>query len=95
MRSESYDFLKSIEETPSVSGYEQPVARIVRKRMGKFADTITTDVHGNVIVGLNVAAAAKGAPKVMLAGHMDQIGVSRAVHHRPGLHPCRGRGWDR
>ena len=70
MRSESYDFLKSIEETPSVSGYEQPVARLVRKRMGKFADTITTDVHGNVIVGINV----KNPTRVMLAGHMDQIG---------------------
>jgi endoglucanase len=74
MRSESYEFLRSVEETPSVSGYEQPVARIIRKRMGKFADSITTDMHGNVIVGLNTAAAAKGAPKVMLAGHMDQIG---------------------
>ncbi|MGN6506046.1 MAG: M42 family metallopeptidase [Tepidisphaeraceae bacterium] len=70
MRSESYDFLKAIEETPSVSGYEQPVARIVRKRMGKFADTIETDVHGNVIVGINV----KSPTRVMLAGHMDQIG---------------------
>ena len=70
MRTESYDFLKSIEETPSVSGYEQPVARIIRKRMAKFVDTITTDVHGNVIACLN----PKGGPRVMLAGHMDQIG---------------------
>ncbi|HEY0007680.1 MAG TPA: hypothetical protein VGB55_03060, partial [Tepidisphaeraceae bacterium] len=71
MRAESYDFLKAIEETPSVSGYEQPVARIVRKRMAKFADNVTTDVHGNVIVALN---PTKSAPRVMLAGHMDQIG---------------------
>jgi len=70
MRSESYDFLKAIEETPSVSGYEQPVARIIRKRMAKFADNITTDVHGNVVASLN----PKGGPRVMLAGHMDQIG---------------------
>jgi tetrahedral aminopeptidase len=72
MRSESFDFLKLIEETPSPSGFEQPVARIVRKRMAKFADVISTDVHGNVIVGINTSA--KNAPKVMLAGHMDQIG---------------------
>jgi len=72
MRSESFDFLKSIEETPSPSGFEQPVARIVRKRMAKFADVISTDVHGNVIVGINTKS--KNAPKVMLAGHMDQIG---------------------
>ncbi|MBC7784230.1 MAG: M42 family metallopeptidase [Burkholderiales bacterium] len=70
MRAESYDFLKSIEETPSPSGYEQPVARIVRKRMGKYADVISTDVHGNVTVAINPTAPLK----VMLAGHMDQIG---------------------
>ncbi|GIW76937.1 MAG: hydrolase [Phycisphaerae bacterium] len=70
MRNESFEFLKSIEETPSVSGYEQPVARIIRKRMSKYADDITTDVHGNLIVSIK----GKGGPRVMLAGHMDQIG---------------------
>jgi endoglucanase len=39
--------------------------------MKPFADRIETDVHGNVVVGLN----PKGAPKVMLAGHCDQIGM--------------------
>ncbi len=71
MNSQSYEFLKSIEETPSVSGYEQPVARLVRKRMAGFADTVTTDVHGNVVCCLN----PKAPVRVMLAGHMDQIGL--------------------
>lgn len=71
MRKESYNFLKSIQETPSPSGFEQPVQRIVRKRMKPFADTIQTDVHGNVIVGLNPT----GSPRVMLAGHCDQIAL--------------------
>ncbi|MFQ5495957.1 MAG: M42 family metallopeptidase [Phycisphaerae bacterium] len=71
MRKESYDFLKRIQETPSPSGFEQPVQRIVRKRMKLFADSIETDVHGNVIVALN----PQGSPRVMLAGHCDQIGL--------------------
>jgi endoglucanase len=71
MRPESFEFLRQIEETPSVSGFEQPVARIVRKRMAKWADGIETDVHGNVIV----SAGEKKGPRVMLAGHMDQIGL--------------------
>lgn len=71
MRKESYEFLRQIQETPSPSGFEQPVQRIVRKRMGKFADSIETDVHGNVIVGINT----KASPRVMLAGHCDQIGL--------------------
>lgn len=71
MRKESYEFLKTIQETPSPSGFEQPVQRIVRKRMKRFADRVETDVHGNVIAGLN----PKGSPRVMLAGHCDQIGM--------------------
>ncbi len=71
MRKESYEFLRSILETPSPSGFEQPVQRIVRKRMKSFSDKITTDVHGNVAVALN----PKGSPSVMLAGHADQIGL--------------------
>jgi len=71
LRKESYDFLKSVQETPSPSGFEQPVQRIIRQRMKPFADSINTDVHGNVIIGLN----PKGSPRVMLAGHCDQIGL--------------------
>ncbi len=71
MRKDSYDFLKAIEETPSPSGFEQPVQRLVRERMKPFADTVETDVHGNVTVGIN----PKGFPRVMLAGHCDQIGL--------------------
>ena len=71
MRKESYDFLKVIQETPSPSGFEQPVQRLVRKHMKPFADSIATDVHGNVIVALN----PRGSPRVMLAGHCDQIGM--------------------
>ncbi|UCD27289.1 MAG: M42 family metallopeptidase [Planctomycetota bacterium] len=71
MRTESFEFLRAIQETPSVSGFEQPVARLIRKRMKPYADKITTDVHGNTIVVLN----PKGTPRVMLAGHYYQIGL--------------------
>lgn len=75
MNTDSYAFLQSLEETPSVTGAEQRAARIVRERMKPWADTISTDTHGNVIVCAN----PKGSPRVMLAGHMDQIGMM--VHH--------------
>lgn len=71
MRAESLKFLTEIEETPSPSGFEQAVQRVVRKRMKAHADRITTDVHGNTICSLNL----KGKPSVMLAGHCDQIGL--------------------
>jgi putative aminopeptidase FrvX len=67
---ESKDFLHKLLVTPSPTGAEQPVQRIVRDRMKKYADVIETDLHGNVIVALN----PKAERKVMLAGHCDQIG---------------------
>ncbi len=71
MQKEPLEFLRKIQETPSPSGFEQPVQRIVKKRMKRYADTIQSDVHGNLIVGLN----PKGSPRIMLAGHADQIGM--------------------
>ncbi len=64
-------FFQQILETPSPSGYEQQVQAVVREYTSKFADEVSTDLHGNVISVVN-----KGAPfRVMLAGHADQIGL--------------------
>jgi tetrahedral aminopeptidase len=65
------EFFQKILETPSPSGYEQPVQNIVREYVAEFADEVKTDFHGNVIVGCNVDAPLR----VMLAGHADQIGL--------------------
>jgi len=71
MNKESLDFLKKLLETPSPSGFEQNIQRVVRKRMTAYADEISVDVHGNLIACWN----PKGKVRVMLAGHCDQIGM--------------------
>ncbi len=91
MNAEAMDFLRHLLETPSPSGYEQPVQEVVRQYVAGFADSVTTDVHGNVIVGRNVDAPLR----VMLAGHCDQIGF--LVNYIDGdgflyVHPIGG--WD-
>jgi putative aminopeptidase FrvX len=68
---DSKDFLHEILLTPSPTGAEQPVQRIVRNRMKNFAHSIETDLHGNVIAAIN----PKAERKVMLAGHCDQIAL--------------------
>jgi len=71
MREESFEFLKSLVETASPSGFEQAVQKRVREYVAAFADEVRTDVHGNVIAVKN-----PGAPlRVMLAGHCDEIGL--------------------
>ncbi len=70
MRDESLTFLKELVNTPSPSGYEEYAAEVYRAYTSAFSDEITTDVHGNVAAILN----PKAEMKVMLAGHMDEIG---------------------
>lgn len=71
MNDKDFAFLQEMVETPSPSGFEQPVQRIVRREMEGVADEIRTDVMGNVIARLR--GPADGL-KVMLAGHCDEIG---------------------
>ncbi len=70
MRKNSFEFLEKLVETPSPSGFEEPVQKVVRKEMEKFVDEIKTDVHGNVMGIKN----PQGKPRLMLAGHCDEIG---------------------
>jgi putative aminopeptidase FrvX len=71
MDAASKKFLKTILETPSPSGYEQQIQRVVRGYAEEFADEVRTDLHGNVVVSCN----PKAELRVMFAGHCDQIGL--------------------
>ena len=70
MRTESLEFFKTLVNTPSPSGYEEKAAEVYRQYTGCFADKVYTDVHGSVWAILNPDAEMK----IMLAGHMDEIG---------------------
>ena len=70
MNADSKDFLKQLVETPSPSGYEHDVQKLVRERIRPWCDSVRTDVMGNVFGIHN----PKGKPRIMLAGHCDQIG---------------------
>lgn len=71
MRRESLQFLRSLVETPSPSGFERPVQAMVRRYVKPYADALRTDVHGNVIAVKNPDAPFR----LMLAGHCDEIGL--------------------
>ena len=71
MNKTSWNFLKTLLEAPSPSGYEQPAAKIWREYVGKHVDQLIGDVHGNSVAVLN----PKAKFKFMLAGHIDEIGL--------------------
>jgi putative aminopeptidase FrvX len=70
------DFLKEITEASGVSGYEAPVRDLVRAEFAQYADELRTDTMGSLIA-LKRGQRAEGAPQrsIMLAGHMDEIGL--------------------
>jgi endoglucanase len=68
---ESYAFLTRMLETASPSGFEERNAANVREYADAFADSIETTPMGSVIAAVNPA----GSPRVMLAGHIDEIGL--------------------
>lgn len=71
MEEKSRNFFYDLIKTPSPSGYEEKIQRVVRGYAKDFADSISTDVHGNVIASRNSDAPFR----VMFCGHCDQLGV--------------------
>ncbi|HSL30232.1 MAG TPA: M42 family metallopeptidase [Anaerolineales bacterium] len=67
--------LKTLTETFGPSGYEESVRAIVRAEVESLADEIRVDVLGNLIVRKRPARDSKNARKIMVAAHMDEIGV--------------------
>ena len=65
-------YLKRLLETPSVTGMESLVASLVRERLAECADVIETDVMGSVHARL---LGNGSAPSVMIAAHMDEVGL--------------------
>lgn len=66
----SIAFLKRLLDTPGPSGFESAPARLWREEAGHFAE-VRGDVAGNSIAIVN----PDGAPTIMLAGHIDEIGL--------------------
>ena len=68
---ESLEFLQEMLSTPSPSGFEGKIQNVIRKHYEKFADDVHRDVHGNQWFAIN----PKGAIRIMLCGHVDEIGL--------------------
>lgn len=70
IKAEGLQFLKKLLDTPGPSGFESAPARVWRGEASKFAK-VRGDVAGNSIAEIN----PNGSPTIMLAGHIDEIGV--------------------
>lgn len=73
MHKKDLEFLTSLVEAPSPSGFEQPAAKVFRERAKEVADSVDTNVMGSVHAVLK--GKKKAGVSVMLAGHIDEIGL--------------------
>ena len=62
--------IQKLTDTFSPSGYENEIRNVIRAEIKEFADEIRVDALGNLI-----ARKGKGGTRVMVAAHMDEIGL--------------------
>ena len=64
--------LEELTNAPGPSGFEGPVRAIVRREITPLATSVDTDGLGSLIATLK---GASGGPRVMMAAHMDELGM--------------------
>jgi putative aminopeptidase FrvX len=72
MREPSLQFLRNLVNTPSPVGYEARGQRAWLDYVSAFADRTYSDTYGNCVAVLNQG----GSPRLMLAGHADEIAMA-------------------
>ncbi len=65
------EMFKRLTEAKGVAGNEKDVRNIMKEYINDFVDEINTDKLGSLICK---KIGNENGPKVMLAGHMDEIG---------------------
>ena len=65
--------LKKLVAAHGVSGFEKNVRKIIEEEAAPYADEMTVDAIGNLIV-LKKGTDGENKKKLMFAAHMDEIG---------------------
>jgi len=90
MEDRTFEFLKRLLDAPGPSGFEIAAARVWRAEAESTGARVTSDVHGN-----SLASVGGAGPRVMLAGHIDEIGVMVTHVDEEGFLYIDGiGGWD-
>ena len=84
-------FLERLLDAAGPSGFEFRAGRVWRTEALTFAEQVDVDATGNSFAVLNLS----GSPHVMLAGHIDEIGLQITHVDEEGyLYVAEIGGWD-
>jgi putative aminopeptidase FrvX len=88
MREASLSFLRTLVNTPSPVGHEARGQRVWLDYARQFADETFSDAYGNCVAVLNKG----GSPRLMLAGHADEIALAVSFINDEGFLYVRKMG---
>ncbi|MFS0574822.1 M42 family metallopeptidase [Sporosarcina sp. 179-K 3D1 HS] len=71
MEKETLAMFKTLTELPGGPGNEHQVRQYMRTELGKYADELIQDQLGSLF---GVRHGEEGTPRIMVAGHMDEVG---------------------
>jgi endoglucanase len=84
-------FLETLLRTPSPSGSEARIQKVVKEYAASFSDSIHLDRHGNLVAGINPNADTR----IIFCGHCDQIGLIVSYIDSDGFISVQQiGGWD-
>ena len=69
------DLIRSLVEAYGPSGFEDGVRDLIRPLIEPHADEVTVDALGNLIARKRATTGEANPLKVMIAAHMDEIGI--------------------
>ncbi|RXZ02436.1 M42 family metallopeptidase [Fictibacillus sp. S7] len=80
MNTDTLQLFKTLTELPGAPGFEHDVRKFVRKEIEPFSDEIIQDGMGSIF-----GVRHGEGPKVMVAGHMDEVGFMVTRITRNGM----------
>jgi len=86
--------LRQLSEATGIAGQEAPVRELIREIWRPLVDRVSQDRLGN-LVGLKLGTGPDPRPKLMVAAHMDEIGLIVTGAEREFLRVTRVGGTDR
>ncbi|MCP2035252.1 putative aminopeptidase FrvX [Planomicrobium sp. HSC-17F08] len=71
MNSETRELFKTLTELPGAPGNEHAVRKFMKQELEKYSDDVVQDNLGSIF---GVKNGPQDGPKIMVAGHMDEVG---------------------
>ena len=71
MNNETLSMFKTLTELPGAPGNEYAVRNYLRNELSKYSDEVIQDNLGGIF---GVRKGPENSPKIMVAGHMDEVG---------------------